>query len=266
MLDKSKFAILRAARRVWAVAAIHGEAKRLERIHAQVAERFEPGDRLVYLGNFLGRGGEIRATLDALLRFRRKLLAEPGVMACDIVFLRGAQEEMWSKLMQLHLALDPAEVLAWMLERGVDATLEAYGGDPRGGLARARLGATDLARWTSELRASMQSKPGHYVLMSALRRAAFTDDGALLFVNAGVDVSRPLAVQDDALWWGGTNFDAISGPYGGFKMIVRGFDRNRKGINFTPYTATLDAGCGFGNPLNAGCFDAEGGLVELIEG
>ena len=60
---------------------------------------------------------------------------------------------------------------------------------------------------------------------------------------------------------GGTGFDAISEPYGGFKLIVRGYDRNRKGVNFTPHT-----GCGFGNPLNAGCFDREGRLVELIEG
>ena len=108
---------------------------------------------------------------------------------------------MWAKLMQIHLALNPAEVLEWMLERGLAATLAAYGGSAQRGLARARAGATELARWTGELRAAMQSNPGHYMLMSALKRAAYTEDGSLLFVHAGIDTSRPLAAQGDDLWW-----------------------------------------------------------------
>ncbi|MFP6745315.1 MAG: hypothetical protein VCB77_09045 [Alphaproteobacteria bacterium] len=265
MLDKSKFASLRAVSRVWAIAAIHGEAARLAQVHEQIARRFEPGDRLVYLGNYMGHGGEIRATLDTMLGFRRALLAEPGMMTCDVVFLRGAQEEMWSKLMQLHLALDPGSVLAWMLERGLDETLAAYGGSGPDGLARARGGATELARWTNELRTAIQAQPGHANLMSALKRAAFTEEGALLFVHAGLDATRPLAVQGDDLWWG-DGFESIDGPYDGFKLIVRGFDRAGHGVAFTAHTATLDGGCGFGNPLHAACFDLDGKVVERIEG
>ena len=265
MLYKAKFATLRNARRVWAVAAIHGDADRLARMHSELERRFQPGDRLVYLGNHLGYGKQICATLDNLLVFRRALLARPRMMMCDIVFLRGAQEEMWTKLLQLHLAFNPAEVLEWMLDRGVGATLAAYGGDAKTGLARARAGAAELARWTAELRAVMQAHPGHYVLMTALRRAAFTDDGALLFVHAGVDTGRPLAAQGDALWWGGGGFNGISEPYGGFKMIVRGFDRTGKGLKLTRLTATLDGGCGFGGPLHAACFDRSGRLVDVIE-
>ncbi len=95
-LDSAKFAILRRPRRVGTVAAIHGEADRLAALHDAIDARFEPGDRLAYLGNYLGHGREIPATLDELLRFRRATLARPGMMACDIVFLRGAQEEMWA--------------------------------------------------------------------------------------------------------------------------------------------------------------------------
>ncbi len=265
MLDKAKFASLQAARRVWAVAAVHGEAERLARLHDQLIERFRPGDRLVYLGNYLGHGTGIPATLDHLLWFRRTLLAKPGMMACDIVFLRGAQEEMWDKLLQLHLALNPAEVLEWMLGRGVGATLEAYGGNGHDGLVRARGGATELARWTGELRTAMQARPGHYTLMSALRRAALTEDGSLLFVHAGLDATRPLAAQGDDLWWGG-GFDSIDGPYGGFKLVVRGFDRGGHGVAFTAHTATLDGGCGFGSALQAACFDLDGKVAERIEG
>ncbi len=265
MLDKAKFASLRAARRVWAVAAVHGEAERLARLHDQLIERFRPGDRLVYLGNYLGHGTGIPATLDHLLWFRRTLLAKPGMMACDIVFLRGAQEEMWDKLLQLHLALNPGEVLEWMLGRGVGATLDAYGGSAPDGIVRARGGATDLARWTGELRAAMQARPGHFTLMSALRRAALTADGSLLFVHAGLDATRPLAAQGDDLWWG-SGFGTIDGPYGGFKLVVRGFDRGGHGVAFTAHTATLDGGCGFGGALQAACFDLDGKVTERIEG
>ena len=46
--SREKFAQLRDARRVWAVGAIHGEARRLARVHDLIGERFFRGDRLVY--------------------------------------------------------------------------------------------------------------------------------------------------------------------------------------------------------------------------
>ena len=264
MPEPSKFATLYNADRVWAVASIHGEAGRLSDVHDQIAERFVPGDRLVYLGNYLGHGKDICATLDHLLSFRRGLLSRPGMLACNIVFLRGSQEEMWAKLMQLHLALNPHEVLEWMLERGLRATLEAYGGHAAPGLASASGGAVELARWTGELRGAMQSHPGHYRLMSALRWAAFTKDGSLLFVNAGIDSARPLDTQGDSLWWG-DGFDRITAAYGSFKLVVRGYDREKRGVRFTAHTASLDGGCGAGGPLQAACFDMTGKCVEQIE-
>ncbi len=188
------------------------------------------------------------------------------MFASDVAFLRGAQEEMWTKLLQIHLALNPIEVLEWMLERGVGATLAAYGFRPSSGLERARAGAVELARWTSAVRAAMQAHAGHYALMTALRRAAFTDDGGLLFVHAGLDRDRPLDAQGDTLWWGGGGFDTMTEPYDGFRMVVRGFDRAGRGLQISPYAATLDGGCGFGGPLHAACFDPAGQLVDLVEG
>src|SRR3974390_2544058 len=71
--SREKFARLRDARRVWAISAIHGEARRLARVHDLIGERFYRGDRLVYLGNYLGHGDDVRATLDELLDFRRRV-------------------------------------------------------------------------------------------------------------------------------------------------------------------------------------------------
>ena len=95
MAEPQKFAILKRARRIWAVGAIHGESDRLIGLHDVLAERFEPpGDRLIYLGNYLGRGPNSAATIAELLDFRRRDKALPGKIAADDVYLHAAQEEM----------------------------------------------------------------------------------------------------------------------------------------------------------------------------
>ncbi|MEE9301028.1 MAG: hypothetical protein V3V17_07870 [Alphaproteobacteria bacterium] len=266
MSDGQMFATLKRARRVWAVGAIHADAERLARLHDGLARDFRQGDRLVYLGNMIGHGRPVIETIDELLYFRRLLLARSGVMACDLAYLRGSQEEMWDKLLQLHLAVNPAEVLRWMFEHGIAPGLEAYGSSGETALARARAGASQLARWTNEIRAAMQANPGHVELFSALRRAAYTEDGGLLFVHAGINRDEPLTAQGDALWWGGNDFDqAQDAPYGDFTRVVRGFDPRREGYRITEFGATLDGGCGFGGKLIAACFSPGGRLLDRIE-
>ncbi len=58
----------------------------------------------------------------------------------------------------------------------------------------------------------MNATPGHADFLAALMRAAFTDDGQLLFVSAGVDPSLPLAAQVDSLWWGSAGFMTLEAP------------------------------------------------------
>ena len=48
----------------------------------------------------------------------------------------------------------------------------------------------------------------------------------VLFVNRGVDLSRPLSAQNDCFWWGYQNFSQINKPYNSFKRIVRGYQSN----------------------------------------
>lgn len=113
-----KFARLPDARRVWTIAALHGEAERLVSLHDLISERLQEGDRVVYLGNHVGHGGAVLATIDELLDFRRRVLGRRRGFACDVVFLRGAQEEMWQKMLQLRFAPNPSEVLQWMVRAG----------------------------------------------------------------------------------------------------------------------------------------------------
>ncbi len=263
--SNEKFARLRGARRVWAIAAVHGEAQRLVQLHDLIGARYREGDRIVYLGNYLGHGEAVTATIDELLDFRRRILASPRGFGCDVVFLRGAQEEMWQKLLQLQFASNPGEVLNWMVRAGVEATVRAYGGDLRQGFAATRDGPRTITRWTSALRGAMNAAPGHTALFAALRHAAFTDDNALLFVHAGVAAGRALAAQGDVFWWGGDDIVDLAGRFEGFRRVIRGFDRSQRGLVEGEFGVSLDAGSGRGGRLLAACFAADGAVVDLCE-
>jgi serine/threonine protein phosphatase 1 len=263
MSDREKFAHLRPGTRIWAVAAIHGDAPRLRSLHAALADRLTADDRLAYLGNFLGHGPAVADVIDELLRFRLWFLARPLAMVCDLAYLRGAQEEMWHKLLQLQFATDPRGVLAWMLEHGVGATLAAYGSSADQGRMAARDGPLAIGRWTSRLRDAVRAHAGHDPFFSGLRRAAIV--GRLLFAHAGVDPSRPLNAQSDSFWWGSPGFSTMDEPFGEFAMVIRGYDRQHPGVVEGRFGTTVDGGAGFGGPLIACAFDSDGRIVDQIE-
>lgn len=261
--DHNKYAEIRGGSRYWAIAAIHGEAAKLERLHEQIAVKFRQGDRVIYLGDYLGHGPMINATVNEILRFRRLFLAQPPFQHTDdFVALRGRQEEMWRKLLQIQFAPDPMEVVDWVMPRGVQQTLEAYGATISEANAAARDGLVSLSRWTNRLKAMMSAAPGHANLFASLRRAAFTADGLLLFVNNGLNADRPLTAQSDSFWWDGTGFDHLQSSYGSFLRVIRGFDPEAKGIVETDFTLSIDGGCGRGGDLNAVCLDQEGRIVD----
>ena len=259
------YAVLRRSRRIWAVASIHGEAARLAALHDRLAERLQFGDRVVYLGNVLGQGKRVLEAIDEVLRFRAEVMARPLGFAGDVAILRGAQEEMWQKLLELQFAPNPREVLAFMRGHGLDATIAAYGSDPKHGEAACREGALAITRWTTGLRQHLNRKPGHAQFMAALRRAAFTDQGTLLFVNAGLDATKPLDLQGDAFWWGSGASIELPEPYGSYRRVIRGFDRRHSGLVESPYAVSIDGGCGFGGPLLAACFRHDGVIVDRID-
>jgi serine/threonine protein phosphatase 1 len=260
-----KFAEFRGARRVWAITAIYGAARRLLRLHDAISDGFQEGDRVVYLGNYIGYGEDVLATVDELLDFRRRVLGRCHGCACDVVFLRGAQEEMWQKLLQLQFAPNPGEVLDWMVRAGMEATLRAYGGDLRQGFAATRDGPRMITRWTGALRQAMNATPGHTMLFSALRHAAFTGERGLLFVHAAIDPSRPLSAQGDAFWWGQDDILNLNTSFAGFRRVIRGIDREQRGFVEHEFAVSLDGGSGRPGRLLAACFSADGEVVKLVE-
>lgn len=259
-----RFADLGNPSAVWAVGAIHADRDRLAALHTAIDKALEPGDRLVYLGNMVGYGREAIETLNEIIGFRARKLDE-GLDASHLIYLRGMQEEMWQKLLQLQFAPNPDDVLKWMIDHGLKPTVEAYGGKVDEGIAAARTGVTNLNRWTATLRAAMHRRDGHDGLFSTLRRAAFTSDSGLLLVSAGLDPNRPLANQGDSLWWGHTEFERLSQPIEGFRRIVRGFDPNNGGPTVGKISATIDGGCGRGGKLMAARLSPSGEVTDTIE-
>jgi len=136
------------------------------------------------------------------------------------------------------------------------------------GFAACREGPRAITRWTSGLRGAVNGAAGHNQFLSALRRAAISDAesaaGALLFVHAGVDTTRPLDAQGDAFWWGGGRLLELAAPYAGFRRIIRGFDRQHGGLVEAAHVTSLDAGCGFGGALLAACFAVDGTVLETL--
>lgn len=271
LLHSNKFAALGNPKRIWVIGSVHGEVEKLQMLHDEIGNLFQPGDRLIYLGNFIGLGERVHETIHEMLDFRRALIAMPGMLATDVVYLRGGQEEMWAKLLQIQFAPNPVEVMQWMLKQGAEATLLAYRGNPQQGLAAARDGVMAMTRWTSLLRAEVRSRPGHEALFNSLRRAAFTGEesgnrhGQLLFVNAGLDTAKPLNSQGDSFWWGAPSWATITKPYGPFNKIIRGFDPAHGGANMTVHTLTIDGGAGFGGALLGACLTPQGEVIDVIE-
>ncbi|MBU6235982.1 MAG: hypothetical protein KGQ41_09070 [Alphaproteobacteria bacterium] len=230
------------------------------------------GDRIIYLGNFIGRGAQSAAVVDELLAFRRMVLAIAGFQPDDLIYLRGQQEELLARVFQLQFASTPWVVFEWMLDQGLAATLQSYGIDPREGLNAASADANRLARWTGFVRQMTARMPGHDIFFGQLKRAAFTnktrkpdDFKPLLFVNTGIKTDLSLDQQGDRFWWGGDDFQTITDAYNPFSRVVRGYDPQRRGLYINCVTATVDNGCGFGGSLTCASWNRDANVAEIFE-
>lgn len=258
-------ASLRSGGRIWAVGSIHGDAARLAALHRELAQRLTAGDQLIYLGGYLGYGPAVIDTINELLLFRRAFIAMPGIELHDVIYLRGAQEEVWQKLLQLQFAQGPAAVLDWMVEHGAAATISAYGGRLAEGKEASSQGVLALTRWTNTLRQAVREWDGHSALMSSLRHAAQTDNGKLLFVHAGVDPAQPVESQVDRFWWGSSAFERLDQTYGDYAVVVRGFAPPGPMIRTDGPVITIDGGSGRDGTLVAICLDGDGAITDSIQ-
>lgn len=265
-LDINRYGVLTGAKRIWAIGAIHGQLEPLEAVHKKLVSKFRRGDKLVYLGNYFGLSDQNKETYDELLYARRKIMSLPEVfMPEDFVYLRGAREEMFFKLLQLHYAPNPVEIMDWLLGHGIEYSLKAYGEDENAARSIVRQGTVALTKWTNGIRRKIQGCPGHVELTNILKRACMTEDRKLLFVHASIDPSRPVTMQKDQFWWDNGQFDNIDQQFSDFKKVIRGYDHAAGGVKLdAAYTATIDGGCGRGGKLHAVCFSGSGEKLDEI--
>jgi serine/threonine protein phosphatase 1 len=111
----------------------------------------------------------------------------------------------------------------------------------------------------------MNAAEGHSTMFAALRHAAVTGENGLLLVHAGVDPRRPLTAQGDAFWWGAVDILELGAPFAGFARVIRGFDRDRRGLVEGPFALSLDGGAGRGGRLLAACIAVDGTVADLCE-
>jgi len=268
MSFKNKFSNLGQPNKIWVIAAVHGERERLVTLHKTLFDKISPQDRLLYTGNYLGGPNALPVeTVDEILHFRRALLARPDMEAENFVYLRGIQEELWGKLLQLQLAPSPRQIIEWMMQKHPDmeAILNGYGSSFDEAARVTREGIPSMTRWTSALQFSVRSHPGHEKFFSVLRRAAFTEhassnDNNLLFVHAGLDPQLPLISQGDNFWWASRQFSEMAEAYHPFKSVIRGFDPDHQGLRIGPVTISLD---GSGKLLCAE-LSPQGEVLEIL--
>ena len=268
MTTDNKFQEFTNSNRIWAIGSLHSNKESFQSIKKYIFLNFKNGDKLIFLGNIIGYINQSKEIITDVLNLRFSLMAKFNLNHEDIIFLRGAQEEMFSKLLQLQIAPNPREIINWIFSHGVDQTLVSYNFEPDQFRNIATQGTIQINKLTSKLNKKVSETPGHKEFFSNLKHAAFNSDMEVLFVNRGVDLSRPLSAQNDCFWWGYQNFSLINRPYNTFRRIVRGYQSNvnnnlehsKNRILCTLFKQPLE-----NNKILAGLFTKNGDIIELFE-
>ncbi len=264
----SNFVELKKTDKIWAIGSIHSNLKSFTSVKEFLLKNFKANDKLIFLGNVIGLGENSKETLSSVIDLRFNLMSKFTLKPESIIFLRGAQEEMFSKLLQLQLAPNPNEIIEWMFDHGVNETVKSYGFSENEVKNIASSGTINISKWTSALNKVLNKNPGHTQYFLNLKHAAYSKTKKILFVNRGVDITRPLSAQNDCFWWGFQNFSSIHRPYKTFSRIVRGYESEhsiQKEISKNNVVCTL-----FKQPLSnksvlCGIFSENGEILDLFE-
>lgn len=234
-----------ADRLVYAVGDVHGRddllATLLDRIRADRRDRATAAGPtpIVFLGDYIDRGGQSRAVIDRLIAFAR----DPDFEAH---FLLGNHEDA------MLAYLDGRDSGHGWGRHGGDATMRAYG--------VAIAPDADRARWSA-------LRPAFAAAVPAAHRA-FLDRlvlqvrfGALVFVHAGIRPGIALERQErrDLLWIRSTFLD---GRRDDAWFIVHGHSPREQAYAI-PGRLCLDSGAYLSGRLTAAAFEGDG--ADLIE-
>jgi serine/threonine protein phosphatase 1 len=174
-----------AGSRVYAIGDIHGHEPLLRMLHARIAIDMaaypERRKVLVYLGDYVDRGPQSRATIDLVL--------DADLPADETIHLLGNHEQT-----MLDFMVDPEGNRGWLSYGGIE-TLASYGIFLDTMAHGAGIG---LDRVAGRLSAALPAR--HRRFLEGL--ASSHVEGDYLFVHAGVRPGVPLDAQDreDLMW------------------------------------------------------------------
>jgi serine/threonine protein phosphatase 1 len=206
----------RGEERIFAVGDIHGAYERLVRLLARLPYR-AGRDTLVFLGDYMDRGGESRQVIELLCR-----LQDEG----RVVALLGNHEHL---LLEYHRTGD-AKLLSFLRSLGVEASLESYGRD-------------DLR----DLRTLSYMPERHRRFL--LNLSPYWETESYVFVHAGVVPGRPLARHSPAQLCEGRDISHRSDDE--FEKIVVFGHTPFLSPLVTKKLIGIDTGAAYGNMLTA---------------
>ncbi len=219
--------------RTFVIGDIHGQAEKLRTILSTLRERAEPGDPLVFVGDYIDRGPDSRGVLDQVIEQLR------GGWSGPVTPLRGNHEALL--LEQFHPR--PKYDLELWLQNGGLETLASYG----------------LTRLTRRWKQVLPRE--HLDFLS--ETVAWHEDENGIYVHGGiVPGCHPCELDDDRLLWMREPF--ISSPYRWDKVVVFGHTpqyeepaagRGGGTLRWRPLNRPekigLDTGAGYDGPLTA---------------
>ena len=219
--------------RTFAVGDIHGHLGKLQKLLPLLRERAAPGDTLVFVGDYVDRGPDIRGVVDRVLELAN------GGWEGPVVTLKGNHEVLMLDHLSGTRIFDPQD---WLLNGG-EETIASYGGERHS------------LRWG-------HLPPEHRAFLEGL--SLWYEDEHAFYVHAGLDPGkRPEETSEDILLWVRDEF--ILSPYRWEKPVVFGHtpqhDRPRfpvltysqlpwRPLN-RPEKIGIDTGAAFGGPLTA---------------
>lgn len=225
----------------FAIGDIHGEAAKLDQLHAAILERIASENRaavIVHLGDYVDRGPDSRGVIDRVMAFEKRFDRDPLVR---VVSLMGNHEDMMlGQLEPQALASD-----SWLASGG-EQTIASY--SPEAG--------ADLAVWRNAV------PEAHHAWLASRPTILYDQTRKLVFVHAGISPERfPNCPVNIHLWTRSDKFfnDANWPDREELKglSVIHGHTPKSFEPEIAPRRINVDTGACFGGPLTA---------VMLIEG
>ena len=218
------------------VGDVHGHLAKLQALLPRLYERAQPGDCLVFVGDYVDRGPDSRGVIDLVLE------QADGAWDGPVVTLMGNHEEMMLDYVSGAGRYDPE---IW-LENGGTQTIASYAGPGRS------------RGWMEQVPAE------HLEFLEAL--GAWHQDENGIYVHAGIPPGRrPEEVPESTLRWIRNEF--IESDYQWDRVVVFGhtpqYEEERGRFRFLeparlrwrpldrPEKIGIDTGAAYGGPLTA---------------